>query len=88
MNAPRGLTCATACHCLFHDPHCADADIARLRELHVAMDRAILTCYDWNDLDLKHHFYPNERGQTRFTIASGAKRTLLGRLLYLNLSLV
>jgi hypothetical protein len=34
----------------FHDPNEASADIARLRELHSAMDRAVLDAYGWTDL--------------------------------------
>ena len=34
----------------FHDPTERSADIARLRELHAAMDRAVLDAYGWDDL--------------------------------------
>jgi hypothetical protein len=34
----------------FHDPNERSADILRLRELHAAMDRAVLDAYDWTDL--------------------------------------
>ena len=34
----------------FHDPDEADPEIARLRELHVAMDRAVLDAYGWTDI--------------------------------------
>jgi len=34
----------------FHDPAETSADIARLRELHVAMDAAVLDAYGWHDL--------------------------------------
>lgn len=69
---------------LFHDPGCSDADIVRLREVHVAMDRAILACYGWDDLNLGHDFYHNDRGQTRFMPSAAARRELLLRLLKLN----
>jgi hypothetical protein len=69
---------------LFHDPDCADADIRRLRELHEAMDRAVLACYGWSDLAPAHGFYKNERGQTRFTVSPDARREILHRLLALN----
>jgi hypothetical protein len=80
---------------LFHNPTCADADIARLRELHAAMDRAILACYGWTDpsagsgqvLDPGHGFHANERGQTRYTISPAARREVLRRLLALNLEI-
>ncbi len=72
---------------LFHNPECTDADIARLREMHAQMDRAILVCYGWQDLDPQHGFYQNDRGQTRFTVSPAARRELLKRLLELNLEL-
>jgi hypothetical protein len=34
----------------FHDPAESSAEIARLRELHAAMDRAVLDAYGWNDV--------------------------------------
>ena len=70
---------------LFHNPECGDADIARLRELHGEMDRAILVCYGWTDIDPGHGFHANERGQTRYTISPTARREILRRLLALNL---
>jgi hypothetical protein len=42
------------------------------------MDRAIFTCYGWQDLDPGHGFHQNERGQTRYTISPTARRELLG----------
>lgn len=72
---------------LFHKPECMDADIARLRELHAAMDRAILACYGWTDIDAGHGFHANERGQTRYTISPTARRDILHRLLALNLEI-
>jgi len=35
---------------LFHDPNEKSPDILRLRELHAAMDRAVLDAYGWTDL--------------------------------------
>src|SRR5262249_34847781 len=34
----------------FHDPEETSPDIFRLRELHAAMDRAVLDAYGWTDL--------------------------------------
>jgi hypothetical protein len=34
----------------FHDPHETSSDIKKLRELHNAMDRAVLDAYGWTDL--------------------------------------
>lgn len=72
---------------LFHNSDCTDADIQRLRELHAEMDQAILSCYGWQDLDPRHGFHQNERGQTRFTVSPDARREVLRRLLELNLEI-
>jgi hypothetical protein len=69
---------------LFHNPNCNDPDIVKLRELHAEMDKAILSCYGWDDIDPQHDFYQNERGQTRFTVSPQARREILERLLDLN----
>jgi len=34
----------------FHDPNETDFDIQKLRELHAAMDRAVLDAYGWTDI--------------------------------------
>jgi hypothetical protein len=34
----------------FHDPDKRDPEIVKLRELHAAMDRAVLDAYDWSDI--------------------------------------
>lgn len=72
---------------LFHDPDCTDADIAEMRSLHAAMDRVILACYGWQDMDLGHGFHQNERGQIRCTISPEARKEILQRLLALNLEI-
>jgi len=69
---------------LFHDPNCIDPDIQRLRDLHTEMDRSILACYGWQDLDPQHGFYKNDRGQIRFTISLQARKELIRKLLDLN----
>ena len=69
---------------LFHNPTCTDDDIQRLRELHAAMDQAVLACYGWEDIDLGYAFAPNDRGQTRFMPSVAARRELLFRLIKLN----
>jgi hypothetical protein len=69
---------------LFHDTTCRDADIVRLRELHVEMDRAVLACYGWGDLAPGHGFHQNERGLMRFTVSPDARREMLARLVRLN----
>jgi len=40
----------------FHDPEQADPKIAELRELHAAMDRAVLEAYGWGDVDITCDF--------------------------------
>ena len=40
----------TATYNRFHDPNERDPRIARLRELHAAMDRAMLNVYGWTDI--------------------------------------
>jgi len=67
----------------FHNPKEKSADIARLRELHVEMDRAVADAYGWTDLDLEHGFHETKQG-VRFTISETARRDVLGRLLQLN----
>ena len=41
----------------FHDPYENDADIGRLRELHAAMDRAVLNAYGWTDIPTDCGFF-------------------------------
>lgn len=67
----------------FHNPDERAADIARLRQLHVEMDRAVAAAYGWSDLDLGHGFHETAQG-VRFTISEAARREVLGRLLELN----
>ena len=67
----------------FHNRDERAADIARLRELHVEMDRAVAAAYGWDDLDLDHGFHETAQG-VRFTISEAARREVLGRLLELN----
>ena len=73
----------TATYNRFHNPDERAADIARLRELHVEMDRAVAAAYGWSDLDLGHGFHETAQG-VRFTISEAARREVLGRLLELN----
>jgi hypothetical protein len=42
----------------FHRPDEYSPDILKLRELHDAMDRAVLDAYDWHDLQPKCDFFP------------------------------
>lgn len=72
---------------LVHNPACDDPDVARLRALHADLDRAILACYGWTDLDPAHAFHQNDRGQTRYTVSPAARCEILRRLLALNLEI-
>lgn len=42
----------------FHDDNCDQTDVLKLRELHDAMDRAILDAYGWTDIRPKCEFIP------------------------------
>lgn len=68
----------------YNNPDCADRDITRLRELHITMDRTILACYGWGDIDLEQGFRANERGKMRFMVSEKARHELLSRLMELN----
>jgi len=46
----------------FHDPDERDPDIARLRQLHAAMDRAVLAAYGWEDIPFDCKFLPEHGG--------------------------
>ena len=67
----------------FHDPDESAADIQKLRDLHVEMDKAVAAAYGWSDLDLGHGFHETKQG-IRFTISESARREVLSRLLKLN----
>jgi hypothetical protein len=41
----------------FHDPNERDPDVLRLRELHAAMDRAVLDAYGWTDVPTECDFF-------------------------------
>jgi hypothetical protein len=82
----------------FHDPHERDPDILRLRELHDAMDRAVLDAYGWTDIQPKCEFildYEDEEDEApgratrrrkpwRYRWPDDARDEVLGRLLELN----
>lgn len=73
----------TALYNRVHDPAIApgvDADVDRLREIHVEVDEATMAAYGWADLPLDHghHTY---RQMTRWTISPAARVEVLDRLL-------
>jgi hypothetical protein len=41
----------------FHDPNERDPEILKLRELHAAMDRAVLDAYGWSDIETTCDFF-------------------------------
>ena len=57
----------TATYNLVHDPRCADADIAGLREIHRQIDHVVARTYGWGDLELDHGFHMTRQG-VRFTV--------------------
>lgn len=69
---------------LFHDPVCADPKIQEMRRLQSGMDQAILACYFWEDIDLEHGFYPNDRKRIRYMPSPKAQREMFTRLIALN----
>jgi hypothetical protein len=76
----------TATYNLVHDPKCADADIAELREIHRRIDVAVVRAYGWTDLldaGLDHGFHDTRQG-IRYTIGPLVRQEILDRLLELN----
>jgi len=74
----------TKAYNLFHDPKSTDSAISGMRRLHVEIDQAVLACYGWQDIDLAHGFYLNDRKKTRFMPSREAQREIFTRLLALN----
>jgi hypothetical protein len=60
-----------------------DADIDRLREIHVEIDEAVKEAYGWSDLDLQHGHHETDQG-VRWTVSPAARVEILDRLLQLN----
>jgi hypothetical protein len=78
----------------FHDPDERDQDILKLRELHAAMDRAVLDAYGWTDIPttceflLDYEIDEDEWGEKkkpyRYRWANDIRDEVLARLLELN----
>ena len=66
-----------------NDPGDQDASIAKIRDLLVRQDVAVLAAYGWSDLKPDHGFF-DVAGHTRFTLSPAARREVLDRLLELN----
>ena len=76
----------TATYNLVHDSKCTNADIAELRDIHRAIDEAVVRTYGWVDLldsGLDHGFHDTRQG-TRYTIGPVVRQEILDRLLELN----
>ncbi len=78
----------------FHDPEETDPTILKLRDLHTAMDKAVLTAYGWPDIDTTCEFildYEDEEDSTskrkkpyRYRWPQAIHDEVLARLLTLN----
>mgnify|MGYP000063216016 CR=1 FL=1 len=78
----------------FHDPEERDPEIEKLRELHAAMDRAVLDAYGWHDLDPACEFlldyeideeeWGNRKKPYRYRWSNDVQAEVLARLLELN----
>ncbi|NEB89247.1 SAM-dependent DNA methyltransferase [Streptomyces anulatus] len=58
----------------------ADAEIARLRQIHVELDHAVMAAYGWEDVSLNHGFH-SYRQMERWTVTPAARVEILDRLL-------
>lgn len=78
----------------FHDPGERSADIFRLRELHAAMDRAVLDAYGWTDVQTDCEFlldyeideenWGDKKKPYRYRWPDAVRDDVLARLLDLN----
>lgn len=78
----------------FHDPNNRDPDIAKLRELHAAMDRAVLDAYGWTDIptdceflldyEIDEETWGNKKKPYRYRWPDEVHDEVLARLLDLN----
>jgi hypothetical protein len=68
---------------LVNDPDIAstaDPDVARMRDIHVALDEAVMAAYGWSDVLLNHGFH-TYRQMERWTVCPEARVEILDRLL-------
>ena len=78
----------------FHDPYENDSDISQLRELHAAMDRAVLDAYGWTDIPTDCEFlldyeideatWARKKKPYRYRWPDAVRDEVLARLLALN----
>jgi hypothetical protein len=70
---------------IYDDPECTAPAIERLRELHVALTRAVLDAYGWTDFQPRWEFgTPWIDGTTRYFPDAASRAELLARLQQLN----
>jgi hypothetical protein len=69
---------------LFNNPNIQDEDINDMRNQHIIMDTTVLGCYGWDDIELNHNFYINDRKKVRFMPSPTAQREIFIRLISLN----
>lgn len=72
---------------LVNDPQITDSsdpDIARMRAIHVELDKAVMDTYGWSDIPLDHGFHTYRQIQ-RWTVSPAARIEILDRLLEENL---
>ena len=77
-----------------HDPYEDDPEIVRLRELHTAMDRAVLDAYGWGDVATEYAFlldyeideatWGTKKKPYRYRWPDETRDEVLARLLALN----
>ena len=78
----------------FHDPYENDSDIVKHRELHAAMDRAVLDAYGWTDIPTDYEFlldyeideatWGRKKKPYRYRWPDPVRDEVLARLLALN----
>ena len=78
----------------FHDPDERDTEIVKLRELHTAMDRAVLAAYGWSDISTDCEFlldyeideeeWGDKKKPYRYRWPDEVRDEVLARLLELN----
>ena len=78
----------------FHDPNEHDPEIARFRELHAAMDRAVLDAYGWSDIltdckflldyEIDEDEWGRKKKPYRYRWPDDVRDEVLARLLELN----
>lgn len=69
---------------LLNNPEIQDAEINKLRQLLIKMDLSVTECYSWDDIEMQHDFYPNDRKKIRFMPSPTAQREIFTRLMALN----